>query len=56
MPKGTSEAAARNANTPRTEEALVHIQNQLDNGEGQVETGVDISREREKADQERLGP
>lgn len=47
MPKKDKDAAARNANTPRTEEALDAIQNQLDNGEGQVETGKDVSVERE---------
>lgn len=53
--KSTKDAAAANAHTPRTEEALETIQDQLDNGEGQVETGVDVSVEREKADRERLG-
>lgn len=49
------EAAEANAHTPRTQEALEKIQDQLSNGSGQVETGVDISREREREDIERLG-
>ena len=53
--KSTKDAAERNAHTPRTPEALDKIQDQLDNGEGQVETGVDVSLEREAADKERLG-
>jgi hypothetical protein len=55
MASGTKEAAERNAHTPRTEDALERIQDQLSNGDGQVETGVDISQERERADIERLG-
>jgi hypothetical protein len=44
------DAAARNEHTPRTDEALEKIQDQLDNGEGQVETGIDVSMEREEAE------
>jgi len=50
MAAGTKDAAARNAHTPRTGEALERIQDQLDNGYGQVETGVDVSIDRELAD------
>lgn len=55
MAKSTKKAAELNAHTPRTEEALEIIQDQLDNGEGRVETGVDVTAEREAADRERLG-
>ena len=44
------DAAERNEHTPRTDEALERIQDQLDNGEGQVETGIDVSMEREEAE------
>jgi hypothetical protein len=54
MAKGTKDAEARNAHTPRTDEALEIIQNQLDNGHGRVETGTDVSLERERADKEKL--
>lgn len=54
MAKSTKDAEARNAHTPRTDDALAIIQNQLDNGYGQVETGVDVSREREAEDRAKL--
>lgn len=43
----TKKAAELNEHTPRTDAALERIQDQLDNGYGQVETGVDVSVERE---------
>lgn len=46
--KSQSEAAERNAHTPRTAAALDTIANQLANGEGQVETGTDVSMERQR--------
>lgn len=54
MAKGTNQAAELNAHTPRTEAALGIIQNQLDNGTGQVETGVDVSMERQREDALRI--
>lgn len=43
----TKRAAELNAHTPRTDEALERIADQLENGYGQVETGVDVSIDRE---------
>ena len=54
MAKGTKDAAESNAHTPRTEDALEKIQEQLDSGRGQVSTGIDISMERQAEDAQRL--
>jgi len=54
MAKGTKDAAESNAHTPRTDDALEKIQEQLDSGRGQVSTGIDISMERQREDAQRL--
>ena len=56
MAKNTQDAAARNAFTSRSDQALEQIQDQLDgkHGPGQIKTGVAVPVERTEADTELL--